>query len=352
MTTAIEKFNECCSISLFPGPAGEMILRARARFRDADTGKIISLDKKIDLTPLAKKITRALMKYHLKLHGTMPTVSGWTDFIKKGVRAAKKIAKSSAVKSLYKKAAPFIQKGISSLPGGTAALALATSAHNVLVAAKAGDPKALAKMEAVKKLACTGDARAKYVFQRMQLMNQTLEGREALTSCGGSDIVGWNPFSAAKKAVKKVAKGVRKVAKTAQRVVPIRTLAKVASYAGVPGAAAASALMNRGKGSSRPNRAIAAPSYMAPAPSYASAPQPGGYDGGGGYGGEEYCEEQYCKEPQYFCDEGGYYDEEVGGWIYNKPYRTPLQATLQPGLGMGIRALYNKGMGKDLLLGV
>lgn len=336
--TSLAKFENCCSISLCRGANGEMWLKAKARLRNPEDGKILIMDKKVDLTPIARYITRALLKYHQQVHGKV-SVSGWKSILKKGVRAAKKVAKSGAVKSLYKKAAPFIT---SAVPGGAAALALVTSAHNVLVAAKAGDRKAMVKIAKVRALAQTGDPKATFVIERMQVMNAALNERNPEMSCGGSDIVGWNPFSAAKKAV-------RKVAKTAYRTVraPVKQLARVAKYT-VPGAAGALAVVKavRGGGGRAP---------QAPQARYAPPPSEPRYDGGGGGGGGGYGggEEHYCEEPaEYYCEEPAeYYCEEVGGWVYNKPYRTPVETILAPGPLVAARGLYNKGLGKGLLSG-
>lgn len=257
-------FSNKCGVAILAGKGGTFLV-AHCRLLNKDTGKVYNFQKRVDLTPIIEKISRTLRNYHQSLHGHGPiSVSGWKSFIKKGFKAAKKIAKSKAVKSLYKKAAPMLS---SAVPGGAMTLGIVTKAHDVLVAARKGNKSAVAKIKAIARVART-DPRARKLVGKMKMMNRLLEKRKTQK--------------------------------------PLRMLPP-------------------------------------PPPPMECFPPPMEEEEE-----QEYCQEQNCQEPEYSCEDC--YGEEVGGWVYHKPYRSVLEASLNPGPMMGLRSMYNKGLGRGALV--
>jgi len=295
--STIEKFANCCAISLCGN-----ILKVDAKIRNQD-GKIYRFSKSVDLTPIARKIILAITKYHKHLHGNI-SVSGWKNIVKRSVKAARKVAENSAVKSLYGKASPFL----STIPGGNT-LTLVTKAHDVLVAARSGDQKALDKL---KKISNSRDPKAKYVLSKLRAMNTILETRQ-------DETVGWNPLSKFRKKIRKATKFATPFAKFATPFVP-----------GASAAVATATMVRNIKRRKPNNRQNQKP--LIPPPNLPSQQPNLQYDGDNEYeAGEGETGEGDC---------GDYENcEDVGGWV-NTPYRNYTQMIFEP----NARNLYNRGI--------
>lgn len=381
------------------------VLSTTCTLRDKATGKTYRFERSVDLKPAADYLAAKFHEWHLAQHGEDPTVSGWTDYVKKAYSSVAKVAKSKTVQSIYNQAKPFLKSAIKDIPGGETALEVADKAADVYVQAKKGSKQALAKVKQLKKMAEEGNAKAHYVVKVMQnvghIINEKLAGNPnpvlpgvsaqlnyqrgggslyktgIVAVSGGEQLVGsfWG-------SLKKVAeysppgllyKGAKQVAHHPQYAIP-----GYLAYRGVKAAVSPHHAAPRRPGAVVDHRAhataasrkqaaadfapaigpdnVAAPlaaQMTAPdsAPQYTSELPSDGYadetlyqdamEGDFSEGQEEAYEDYEAQ---------GGEDPNVSGWVWNRRYRTTPQAIVQsqksPGLGLAARELYNRGMGR------
>jgi hypothetical protein len=315
--TAIEEFSQSCAVQLSKGD-GHTELKVWCTCKDPETGEPRTWSRVVHLDPLVKAVHDKLVAYHTQLHGGV-SVSGWGDLLNKAVGTARRVATSASVRSLYNEVSPFL---VATIPGGPAAMAVATKAHNVLVKAREGHPKALAAMSALRNAALKGNPSALATLKLMKNMNQLLDVKEAVKPpVEDVEVSGFGDEYIVSGAVDQLLRNprVRAQYNKLRRVSPAlaaKYLRKLADRRPV-----------------RPTRA---------APSRALSPAP---------------EEGYDQAPE--ADEGGMYgepeefpSEEVSGWLYNRPYRgtvdTLMSSQKSPGVGLAARELYNRGLGREL----
>jgi hypothetical protein len=117
-------------------------------------------------------------------------VQGWSDSIR---RTARHLAESKAVKSLFTdlknaaKSRKLQEIAVSAAAGPAAGLALnaAYKAHDALVAAKTGNPQAIAKLKALAKAASDGNQKAMQTLETAAIINDKLKSKEASTQVSG-----------------------------------------------------------------------------------------------------------------------------------------------------------------------
>lgn len=399
----IEDFANCCDFCLRGN-----VLTASCHLRDA-TGQVHKLERTVDLTPAIDLVSRNLAAWHAQQHGQDATVSGWGDIVSKAVATVKKVAQNKTVHSLYEQAKPFLKDAVKKLPGGKNGMDLANKAAKVYSEAKQGSKAALAKVRQVQALAAQGDAEAKYVVKVMQnvgtIIRQKAAGLSGLlpevahavqaqravrdhrsgtsyyhlgvTSVSGVgdetpteyndtwnphyDIVGWNPFVRRRKAKRPHQVMDHRARPASQKQVNKNWGGRKADMAH---ADAQMVQHDSDHSSVVPPITPDLAAEMMPPPLGASAapttpdlPTPG-YDPYGGQdpgGGQEsaYVDDSYYdggSEDGPYEEQENPVDQEVSGWMYNRPYRSLSQHFLQsqksPGVAAAARELYNRGLGR------
>ncbi len=383
----IQAFKAYCNLAVSCSPDGKdcsLTVSADANGR--------TYSKTIDLAPIVEFFARKMREYHLRLHGSDPAVSGWRDWISKAGKVAQRIATNEAVSTVFKEVAK------SAIPG----LSLAMKAHDVLVKANDGDPKAMAKLAAIKTLATQGDPKANEALSTLRVMNEAIkvkaEKEESAKTIpdryGGAplEVMGTGLYGLG------VATEVGARARTRSRgkpIVPSRGKRSgrrsVPPSRSRPGQRAQANTWQQATPGTEPMGPLdpldpndpyasqypydpygpygdpyggfpSAPGYpypgTLPPPSFpygsASSLPPqlqAAFNPYGSYGGPSY--EPSFYDPGYEDFDPDMYEEAsddvsaaVSGWLFNRPYRGVLAAATSPfpGVGIASRAMYNKGM--------
>lgn len=341
-----EQFANFCTVTVGCDEHGrEAFVHAEANFRDRN-GRDHHFEKAISLGPIVQQVANAMRAYHARLeaelHGPDMETSGWLDDIEHAVgdavstvksyagkaegavddvknaardavnkvtNVAKSIAANKAVAAVYNqvKTNPVVRGAIGLLPGGGTALqaiddadkvvAIAAKAHDQLVKAIDGDPAAKEKVAAVKAAADQGHPAAITAVKVMRFQLAALKAK------------------------------AEKVAAPATRVMTGPILP--------PPTAAV-------------ERMVAAIEPMEHAFRFFGHVRPGGFYARGldvvsGILGEFDTDPTWAdiEDPEEFSP-----DMETSGWLYNVPYRTPLQYIADPTHAPALifRSLYEQGI--------
>lgn len=251
----LEKFSQSCAAQVCRNPQGHTELLVCCVVADPATGERRTFKRVVSLDPLVEHIQSLLVRHHQGLHGGV-SVAGWGDLLSKAKSIASRVAKSTAVKSLYQHVSPLIKDNV---PGAKSAFALADKAYSTLQQARQGQAKALGAMGKLRDAAMHGNKTAFATLATMKRMSDKLDQK-------------------------------------AKSATP------------------------------QPWYRPALPA----APATAAAPASTASDDG----------------RQWY--ETGETEAEVGGWLYNRGYRSPAEATLSrfPGVGLAARGLYGRGLGR------
>jgi hypothetical protein len=177
-TTCDETGNECQ-------------LRISCQFKDS-AGQVHTLARDVNLAPLIQAVQARLAPYYVE-QGNV-SIEGLGSLYKRATRTATGIAKSKAVKSLYKQAKRIDLEKLKQVaavippPYGPAAagaiqgMQTAKKIYAVVQSARKGDPKAIQQIATIRAAADNGDEKAISTLTTAQTILNQLKEKEAKTS--------------------------------------------------------------------------------------------------------------------------------------------------------------------------
>lgn len=185
---SMEAFAAKCLVETTCDASGnECLLKVSCQFQDR-TGKIHTLARTVELGPLIDMVRAKLAPYY----GTQEMdIAGFGSFFKRASRTATSIAKSKAVKSLYRQAKKIDLEKMKQVaavlppPYGPAAagaiqgIQTGKKIYGIVQNARKGDPKALAQIATIRQAADSGDPKAISTLEKAQLMLDQLKAKEA-----------------------------------------------------------------------------------------------------------------------------------------------------------------------------
>jgi len=143
----------------------------------------------IALAPLAERIKGMIRRYHSEvLHGDMreETIAGLGDWFQTASDAAVRVAHSKAVKQIYQSHLKYRKEILAATamippPYGIAistGLAVGYKVHDKIVAAKKGDPQAIAALTALNAQAKSGDPKAQDAWNSALAIKAAMDAKE------------------------------------------------------------------------------------------------------------------------------------------------------------------------------
>ena len=344
--TVPNPFRQACCVEI-----DGQILTVSCDVKNHRTGDIHHIRKSFDLEPLTAYIYDQLVAVHQQMHGEVD-VSGLGSFLSRATDAAKRIASSKGIQSVYNKvksvAGPAIKSAIKDIPGGEATMALATKTYDQVMKARSGDKGALADLKKVASKALAGNQLASQIMdtaKKLSAVQNTKEGKDPTDLAWRTTRIEalLHPLLPANRGAKG---GVSVSGAYAYDIIGARGAKRPATRGG---AIARAQLAARKKAAKKMARAAAPPPrVITPAVRRMVAPKPDD-----AYKAPKIVEEEIIEE----MEEEGYdeeqIEEEISGWrewLYTRPYRSPAAAALQGDIGAGMRLRYLYTNGMDAIL--
>lgn len=313
------------------------VVTARCEITDSVSGQTFAFEESIDSNEIAGYIADRFAED--------PAIAGLGSWLSSAKNAAVKVAKSSAIKGVLKKAGPVVKALASEVPGGSTALALAMKTADTVNQARNGSKSALTALKNTAAKAVQGNPLAAEIMKTAKTLNSLqnikegkdtpdLAKRLALVERTLNPLLG-NPQSPY--AVSGAAHHPAMVRKAIAK-----KKAQMAKRGRKPG---------RGHGGViQANRAAPTPRGFAPPPVVKKLPMPAPSPAPAAPYPET--EEDLWQMEMEMEDQGYPAEEiveEISGWrewLYSRPFRSPTSAALQGDLGAGIklRKLYHDGL--------
>jgi hypothetical protein len=269
-------------------------------------------------------------------------ISGLGSYLSKAASAAKKVATSSAVKAVWAKASPAIKAAAASVPGGAATMAVATITYNTVAKARSGDPAAIASIKSAATKALNGNPLASEVMKTAKTFNAMLNVKEGkaptdLAARLASVERVLNPLL--RSPASNYTIGAVRNHRTQQSrfpnspFSPFSPMARGAQRSATRGGARYQTMAQ--KAPPPPVRKMSKAMVPLPVPAM-PAPQ-------SAQEMEDYAEDEGYEE-DYAYQDGT--EENVAGYLYNRPYRSVAASMLDgsPGVGVALRSLYANGL--------
>lgn len=141
------------------------------------------LQRTFDLVPIRNAVLAQMRAMHEQMHGPMPRqeVSGFfSSLFKKATDVAKKIASSSAVKSLTSAVKEYGPDALAALPFGDKAMSIAKKLHDRIVEARNGSEDAIQKIRTLSEMAKAGSPGAQQAMEMAKSIGATLNSKAAM----------------------------------------------------------------------------------------------------------------------------------------------------------------------------
>jgi len=141
-------------------------------------GKVIQ--KTYNLVPIRNAVLAQMRAMHEQMHGPMPAqeVSGFfSSLFKKATDVAKKIASSSAVKSITNVVKEYGPDALAALPFGDKAMAIAKKIHDRVVEARSGSEDAIQKLRTLSEMAKAGSPGAQKAMDMAKSIGASLNSK-------------------------------------------------------------------------------------------------------------------------------------------------------------------------------
>ncbi len=300
--------------------------------RDKVTGEVYRFDKTVDPEPIARYIA-----HQFAMMNGDTSVAGIGSFLSKAKSAALKVASTKGIKEVWKAASPIMKELAKEVPGGSAAMALATKTADTVAAARKGSKSAIATLKNAAIKAANGNELAAEVMKTAKTLSTMMDVKE------GKD----SPELAHRLALVERAlhplipnPTVPQSPYKVGAMMPLRDALKRAK-------SAKAAKQRFGMPKRNAERKFVAPKASVPPPvvkrmAMPAQPEPL----------PEEIDEELTDYAMEMAEEGYGEDEiaeEISGWrdwLYSRPFRTPAKAMLQGDFGASttMRSLYANGL--------
>lgn len=185
---SMEAFAAKCLVETTCDASGnECLLKVSCQFQDR-AGKVHTLSRVVELGPIIDLVRAKLAPYY---ETQQMDIAGFGSFFRRASRTATRIAKSKAVKSLYRQAKRIDLEQLKQVaavippPYGPAAagaiqgMQTAKKVYGIVQNARKGDPKALAQIATIRRAADSGDPKAIDTLTKAQVILDQLKAKEA-----------------------------------------------------------------------------------------------------------------------------------------------------------------------------